>query len=140
MSELGWTATKAQLYTVPPYVCACVVAIAVAFVSDKTNRRGIYLALFTFFGIAGFAIMRWGTDPNLRYGGVFLITLGAFPGGPGFLAWGMNNASGPSIRAVSSAYIVTLGTAGGILATWYVVAHNRHPSFENDHAFLGVCM
>lgn len=86
--------------------------------SDKTNRRGIYLALFTTLAITGFAIQRWATDANVRYAGIFLITLGAFPGGPGFLSWGMNNAAGPAVRAVSSAYIVTLGTAGGVLATW----------------------
>ena len=102
----------------PPYVCACVIAIAVAFASDKVKRRGIFLSAFTLLGISGFAILRWSTDPNVRYAGVFLITLGAFPGGPGFLAWGMNNAAGPAVRAVSSAYIVTLGTAGGVLATW----------------------
>lgn len=94
------------------------VAICVAYVSDKTNRRGIYLAAFTLLAISGFSILRWATNPNVRYAGVFLITLGAFPGGPGFLSWGMNNASGPAVRAVSSAYIVTLGTAGGVLATW----------------------
>lgn len=119
LRDLGWTATKAQLYTVPPYVCACLVAIGIAFVSDKTNRRGIYLAAFTLLAITGFSILRWATNPNVRYMGVFFITLGAFPGGPGFLSWGMNNASGPAIRAVSGAYIVTLGTAGGVLATWY---------------------
>lgn len=102
----------------PPYVCACLVAIFVAFLSDRTNRRGIYLAAFTSLAITGFAILRWATDPNIRYMGVFFITLGAFPGGPGFLSWGMNNAAGPAVRAVSSAYIVTLGTAGGVLATW----------------------
>lgn len=118
MNDLGWTATKAQLYSVPPYVCACLVAIGIAFVSDKTNRRGIYLAVFTLPAIAGFSIMRWATDPDVRYGGIFLITLGAFPGGPGFLAWAANNAAGPAVRSVSTAYVVTLGTAGGILATW----------------------
>ena len=120
LNDLGWTATKAQLYSVPPYVCACVVAIAVAFLSDKVNRRGIFLAAFTFLGITGFSILRWATDPNIRYMGVFFITLGAFPGGPGFLSWALNNASGPAVRAVSGAYVVTLGTAGGVLATWYV--------------------
>jgi hypothetical protein len=64
--------------------------------------------------------MRWATDPNVRYAGIFLITLGAFPGGPAFISWGLNNSAGPAVRAVSGAYIVTLGTAGGILATWYV--------------------
>ena len=118
LADLGWTATKAQLYSVPPYVCACLIAIAIAFVSDKTNRRGLYLAIFTLPAIAGFSIMRWAKDPNVRYGGIFLITIGAFPGGPGFLAWAANNAAGPAIRSVSTAYVVTLGTAGGILATW----------------------
>ncbi|KAG9192181.1 adenylosuccinate synthase [Alternaria panax] len=98
LSDLGWTATKSQLYSVPPYVCACLIAVAVAFISDKTNRRGIYLAIFTIPAIAGFSIMRWATDPDVRYGGIFLITIGAFPGGPGFLAWAANNAAGPAIR------------------------------------------
>ncbi|KAF2641311.1 MFS general substrate transporter [Massarina eburnea CBS 473.64] len=132
LADLGWTATKAQLYTVPPYVCACAVAIGVAFVSDKTNRRGIYLAAFTLLAIAGFSIMRWATNPDVRYAGVFLITLGAFPGGPGFLSWGMNNAAGPAVRAVSSAYIVTLGTAGGVLATWTYVSTEK-PKYPTGH-------
>ena len=132
LKDLGWTETKAQLYTVPPYVCACCVAIAVAFVSDKTNRRGIYLAGFTFLAIAGFSILRWATDPNVRYGGVFLITIGAFPGGPGFLSWAMNNASGPAVRAVSGAYVVTLGTAGGVLATWTYVQKDS-PKYYTGH-------
>jgi adenylosuccinate synthase len=118
LSNLGWKNTKAQLYSVPPYVCACIIAIGVAYVSDKTNRRGIYLAVFTLPAIAGFAINRWATDPNTKYAGIFLITIGAFPGGPGFLAWAANNSAGPAVRSVSTAYVVTLGTAGGILATW----------------------
>lgn len=72
--------------------------------------------------------MRWASDPNVRYGGIFLITIGAFPGGPGFLAWAANNAAGPAVRSVSTAYVVTLGTAGGILATWYVGHVNRPQS------------
>lgn len=132
LNDLGWTATKAQLYSVPPYVCACLVAIFIAFVSDKTNRRGIYLAAFTLLAISGFSILRWATNPNVRYLGVFLITLGAFPGGPGFLSWGMNNAAGPAIRAVSSAYIVTLGTAGGVLATWTYTTKDA-PKYPTGH-------
>ncbi|KAF1946657.1 hypothetical protein EJ02DRAFT_440931 [Clathrospora elynae] len=132
LNDLGWTATKSQLYSVPPYVCACVIAIGIAFVSDKTNRRGIYLVLFTLPAIAGFAILRWATDPNVRYGGIFLITIGAFPGGPGFLTWAANNAAGPAVRSVSTAYVVTLGTAGGILATWTYTIKDA-PKYKNGH-------
>ncbi|KAL6702537.1 hypothetical protein ACN47E_001576 [Coniothyrium glycines] len=132
LQDLGWTATKAQLYSVPPYVCACVVAVVVAYISDKTNRRGLYLAIFTLPAIAGFCILRWASDPNARYGGIFLITIGAFPGGPGFLAWAANNSAGPAVRSVATAYVVTLGTAGGIVSTWTYTSSDA-PKYPTGH-------
>ncbi|OJD38741.1 major facilitator superfamily protein [Diplodia corticola] len=119
LADLGWTATKAQLHTVPPYVLACVVAIAVAFASDRTRHRGIWLALFAPVGIVGFAVLRAdGPSPNIKYMAVFFVTIGVFPGGPAFLSWGLNNAAGPAIRAVASGYIVSVGTLGAVVATW----------------------
>lgn len=91
LNDLNWTATKAQLLTVPPYVAACLVAIGIAYVSDKTKRRGIYLSVFSVFAAIGFAILRWHTDANVRYMAVFFVTVGAFPGGPGFLSWALNS-------------------------------------------------
>lgn len=76
--------------------------------------------------------MRSVSDPNARYGGVFLITIGAFPGGPGFLTWASNNAGNPSIRAISTAYVVTLGTAGGVLSTWTYVSKDA-PKYHIGH-------
>lgn len=93
LADQGWTATKAQLYSVPPYVAACLIAIAIAYTSDKTRRRGIYLAVATIFPIAGFSILRWSRNVDARYAAVFLITTGAFPGGPGFMSWGINSKS-----------------------------------------------
>jgi hypothetical protein len=119
LRDLGWTSTKAQLYSVPPYVAACIVAIAIAYVSDKTRRRGIFLAVATIFPIVGFSLLRWNTNPSIRYMAIYLITAGAFPGGPGFMSWGINNSAGPATRAVATAYIVSLGTGGGVLATYF---------------------
>ncbi|KAG8162506.1 hypothetical protein KVR01_008271 [Diaporthe batatas] len=132
LRDLDWTDTKAQLYSVPPYVCACVVAVAIAYASDKTRHRGAFLAAFSLLAIIGFAILRWETNPNIRYMGVFFVTVGAFPGGPGFLAWAINNAAGPAVRAVTSAYVVTVGTIGGIVATWtYIPADG--PAYRTGH-------
>ncbi|KIX08038.1 uncharacterized protein Z518_02693 [Rhinocladiella mackenziei CBS 650.93] len=129
LADLGWTATKAQLYSVPPYVAACLVAILIAFISDKTRRRGIYLALATFPPIVGFSILRWNSNASVRYMAVYFITTGAFPGGPGFLSWGINNSAGPAVRAVATAYIVSVGTLGGVLATWTYLVRDapRYP-------------
>lgn len=120
--------------TVPVYVAASLVAILIAFVSDKTHRRGIYLAGATSLGIAGFAILRWVQDmENVRYMAVWFCTLGAFPGGPGFLSWGINNAAGPAIRAVAGGWIVTLGTLGGIVATWTYLSRDA-PDYPIGHS------
>lgn len=132
LNDLGWTATRAQLYSVPVYVSASAVAILIAFISDKTRLRGAYLAAFTFLGITGFAILRWNTNENIRYMAVYFCAVGAFPGGPGFLSWGLNNSAGPAVRAVSSGYIVTLGTIGGIVATWTYVSREA-PKYPTGH-------
>ena len=85
------TAIQAQLYSVPPYVCACIVAIMIAYASDKTKQRGIWLASFSILALIGFAILRWETRSNIRYMALYFVTIGAFPGGPGFLSWAMNS-------------------------------------------------
>lgn len=127
------TAVTTQLYTVPVYVLASILAIAVAFASDRTGKRGIFLAGFTILGITGFSMLRWGSGPAVKYTAVYLSAIGAFPGGPGFLSWGINNASGPAIRAVSSGWIVTLGTFGGIVAVWAYLP-NDGPNYPIGHS------
>ncbi|KAK5945702.1 hypothetical protein PMZ80_002909 [Knufia obscura] len=133
LNDLGWTATKAQLYSVPVYVSASAIAILIAFISDKTRLRGAYLAGFTFLGITGFSLLRWNTNENIRYMAVYFCAVGAFPGGPACLSWGLNNSAGPAVRAVTSAWIVTLGTAGGIVATWAYLVKDG-PEYPIGHS------
>jgi hypothetical protein len=66
-------------------------AIIVAFASDRTRQRGIYLALFGSIAMIGYAILRVSTSSKVKYGAVFIVAFGAFPNGPGFLAWGINS-------------------------------------------------
>src|ERR1700736_5874259 len=110
----------AQLYSIPPYACAFVWCIFVAYISDHMKKRGIWIIISYFLQLTGYAILV-GTDPsnvNLRYAAVFFCAMGAFPAGPGFLAWGTNNSASHTARAVTSGFIVSLGTLGGIIATW----------------------
>lgn len=133
LADLGWTATKAQLHTVPPYVLACLVAILVAFVSDRTRQRGMWLALFAPIGIIGFAVLRADVSANIKYMAVFFVTIGAFPGGPAFLSWGLNNSAGPAVRAVAGAYIPSVGTLGAVVATWTYLPRDA-PRYPIGHS------
>lgn len=62
----------------------------------------------------------------------FLASCGAFPLGPTFLAWGLNNAAGQSVRAVSGAVIIGLGTCGAFVATWTYLTKDA-PDFHRGH-------
>ncbi|KAI1283631.1 MFS general substrate transporter [Xylaria sp. FL0933] len=133
LQDIGYRGLTAQYYSVPIYVAASLIAIFMGYISDKTRMRGIYLAAFTILGITGFGLLRWGTGSKLKYAAVYLCAVGAFPGGPGFLSWGINNAGNPSLRAVSSAYIVSIGTLGGILAVWAYLPSDG-PNFPIGHS------
>lgn len=70
----GWGFSANDHLLVPPYCLAVIVAITVAFVSDKTKMRGIYLATFTLLGIIGFAVLRAAPPANIKYMAVFFST------------------------------------------------------------------
>src|ERR1700722_1593992 len=88
---MGYASIQAQLHSVPPYVLACFVAIFIAFISDKHQQRGLYLAIFGAIAVVGYAVLLTTTGAQSRYAGVFFVALGAFPNGPGFLSWGINS-------------------------------------------------
>lgn len=133
LADLGWTATKAQLYSVPPYVLASATSILVAFVSDRTRMRGIYLAAFAILPTIGFALLRSSHSSSIKYMAVYFVSVGIFPGGPGFLSWGLNNAAGPAVRAVSGGYIVMIGTMGALVATWTYLVRDA-PNYPIGHS------
>ncbi|KAL7271216.1 hypothetical protein RUND412_006042 [Rhizina undulata] len=133
LKDLGWTATRAQLLTVPPYVVACAWAILVAWLSDRHRKRGIYIFGCTILVIIGYVILITVNSPNIKYMAVFFVAAGAFPLGSAFLSWGLNNAAGPSIRAVSGGYIVSVGTCGAILSTWTYIPSDA-PRYITGHS------
>jgi len=88
---MGYGPIASQLRSVPPYVLAALIAILVAFMSDKTRQRGIFLIIFASIAVIGYAILKTTNNNNLKYGAVFIVAIGAFPNGPGFLSWGINS-------------------------------------------------
>ncbi|PUU79243.1 major facilitator superfamily domain-containing protein [Tuber borchii] len=133
LSALGWRATKAQLLTVPPYAVACCFTLYIARLSDRYRRRGLFVLVCAALTLTGYSILVSVNEPYIKYTAVFLAASGSFPLGPLFLSWGLNNAAGPSVRAVTGAYIVSLGQGGAILATWTYVPSDA-PRYIRGHS------
>jgi hypothetical protein len=48
--QMGFTSIKAQGMSAPPYIVAYIVAVAIAFLSDRKKTRGIFVAIFGLLG------------------------------------------------------------------------------------------
>ncbi|KAH8589341.1 major facilitator superfamily domain-containing protein [Bisporella sp. PMI_857] len=132
LNALGWTALKTQFYTVPPYTLACFWAIFLSYVSDKIQRRGVIVLGSTILAISGYTMLVTVKSNTAKYIAVYMAASGAFPLGPVFLAWALNNAAGPSVRAVTGGSVVALGGGGAILATWTYLEKDK-PNYKRGH-------
>ncbi|KAI1380422.1 MFS general substrate transporter [Hypoxylon crocopeplum] len=138
LREFGWTSTEAQLKSVPPYLVACVITIMLGYLSDRTNKRGIFMVGVLPLSITGFAILRFSTNVTAKYAAVFLNAIAVFGASSGFLSWGINNAGSPAVAAVAGGYMVMVGSLGGVLSTWTYLS-NDSPLFLNGHT-INLCL
>jgi hypothetical protein len=102
--------------TAPPFLCAAVCAIVVAFLSDNMNLRGPFIVLGSTVSMIGYTIVYITTRPGLGYAAVFLTASGVFSTGAIVLTWAGANAWGDLKRGVVFAAVIGLGNLGGYVA------------------------
>lgn len=140
--------------TIPPYVTACVLTIAVAHFSDKLKRRGIFIIGSLILAVIGFVMAIATSDSEnlakVTYAGCFLACCGFFPAFPGVISWLANNLAGPYKRAIAMSLqickfdnclkciyslplivLIALGNTGGLIGS------NIYLAREKPHYRLG---
>ncbi|ODQ55156.1 MFS general substrate transporter [Saitoella complicata NRRL Y-17804] len=140
LRSMGYTAERAQLMTVGPYALACVWSVALAYFSDKTRKRGLWILISMPFIVIGYALLVSvpTSRTSIRYLAVFFAAFGAFPLGPAFLSWASNNVRGRTQRATATALVTTFGNIGAIVATWCYLPGDA-PAYRKGHGInLGV--
>ncbi|CAL1714271.1 unnamed protein product [Somion occarium] len=132
INELGYTATPANLLTVPVYVVACGMTCLVGWYADKKGQRG-YLNMFNCcVGAAGYIILIASRNAGLSYFGVYLAACGIYPNIPNTIAWVSNNVEGSYKRSVTLAMVISFGNINGAVSSnvyrardkpWYTLGH-----------------
>ena len=114
----------------PPYVFACFMVIASAFISDRYKCRG-YVNAFNFSVAAvGFIVLETTELPAARYIGTFLVAMGSFAGIAISIAWNSNNIRGsPTKRAVGIALQSSAGSFGGIIGSFVYVTLTNYKTY-----------
>ncbi|KAH0831944.1 major facilitator superfamily domain-containing protein [Lanmaoa asiatica] len=103
INELGFSATFAQLLSVPPFVAGCVCTLLSGFFSDRHQLRGPYVIAGPFVAMAGYIILYTQMSPGVSYVGTVLVAMGVYPPIPVSYAWASSNAGGDVKRAVAIA-------------------------------------
>lgn len=80
IKALGYTATTAQLFTVPPNIAAFLLVLISAGFSDRLRARGPFMLGGCLLAIIGYVMLIVAKRPAVSYGGTFFVAAGVFPG------------------------------------------------------------
>jgi MFS family permease len=135
--QLGYTANKAQLMSVPPYAVAAVVTVLVAYASDRLKLRGVVMLFSLPVAIVGYAAISRLSDsnPNAKYGMVFLMATGLYASVPPILVWISNNSAGHYKRATTTAAQLAIANCGGFV-TAFIYPNDQKPGYRKSHEIV----
>lgn len=133
LAGMGYSGTRAQLLSVPPYACAATLTIIIGWIGDKTKKRGLLNMIIVCIGIVGFCMLIGSGNPRIQYAGTFLVSreqaefihlvdeltldlqgaMGIYPTIPNALTWCSNNVEGVYKRGVIVGTVVGWGNLNG---------------------------
>lgn len=131
---LGYTSSTAQLLTIPIYITASVLPVAVAWWSDRVGKRHPFILVCLCIMAVGFIMCVASATPGVVYAGVFIAACAIYPAAPGNITWLSNSRlccsrddsetdkladmAGSTKRAAGQAIQIAVGNlAGGRLPT-----------------------
>ncbi|KAK7413573.1 hypothetical protein QQX98_007582 [Neonectria punicea] len=131
--NLGHTSSTSQLMTVPIYITAAILAVVVAYTSDRVGKRSPFIIAFLCIMIVGFTMCITTSNPKVVYAGVFIAACAIYPAFPGVITWLANNLAGSYKRGTGMALQIGVGNLGGAMAAnFYRQADS--PRFILGHA------
>jgi MFS family permease len=160
VKNMGYTSTKAQLLSVPPFMAAGLMTIVSSFWVDKRRSKKLPLILVCqCMLLVGFSVL-FALAPHIQdhiavcYTFVVIACMGIYPivssiqpqfsssptqkssQVPAASAWCINNLAGPEKRVASIGLFTTLANLGGFLGSW-VFLNTESPAYPTG---FGTCL
>lgn len=119
LGELGWTAVRAQVLSIPIYVVAAVICLLSALLTDHLRHRYAFAMLGVVTASIGYIILlAQGTvSVGARYFAIYLVMAGGYITQPIVLVWLSNNMGGHYKRSINAAMQIGFGNLGGVVAS-----------------------
>ncbi|QSZ29145.1 hypothetical protein DSL72_003656 [Monilinia vaccinii-corymbosi] len=139
--QLGYTETRAQLLSVPPYVAAAILTVTIGFIADRTRQRGLCNIFASLISIAGFSMLLGSEEPAIKYAATFLAASGIYPCVANTISWISNNVEGSYKRGLVLGFMIGWGNLTGVISS---NIYFDKPRFITGHAtviaFLVICL
>lgn len=133
IANLGYSSTKAQLLSVPPYAVAACMTVAIGFFADRTGFRGYSNMIMALIGVAGFSMLVSTGNPHIQYAGTFLGAVGIYPCIANTITWTANNTEGVYKRGIVLGIVIGWGNLNGIVSSNIYRAPDK-PRYIPGHA------
>ena len=119
LSQLGWTAVRAQVLSIPIYIVAAVTCLVSAVLTDRLRHRYGFAMLGVVIASIGYIILlaQGSVSVGARYCAIYLVMAGGYITQPITLVWLSNNMGGHYKRSISAAMQIGFGNLGGIIAS-----------------------
>lgn len=115
--ELGYSATRANLLSVPPYACGAMLTVGIGWFADKTKKRGWCNIFVSLLGVLGFSLLTGVENANVKYAATFLGALGIYPCIANTIVWTANNTEGVYKRGVTLGIVIGWGNLNGVMSS-----------------------
>ncbi|KAK4046845.1 hypothetical protein OIO90_006421 [Microbotryomycetes sp. JL221] len=114
IAQLGYKAAHAQLLTIPLYAAAFICIGIVAWLSNKTQKRALWIVVSGVVAIIGYIVLLTTDTAESRYGGLVIAAVGIYAATSVLLAWPSMNCSPQTKRATASAIQIFIGDFGAV--------------------------
>jgi len=118
LDQFGYELFITQLLTVPPNTLAFLTVLVTCWLSDKFQRRGVFMLGWIVVGIAGYIMLIASPSKNVEYGGTFLVAAGIFPCSPLVMGWLANNLAPHYVRATGTGFQIMIANCAAFIATF----------------------
>ncbi|WVR09355.1 hypothetical protein IAU60_006421 [Kwoniella sp. DSM 27419] len=133
IKEMGYSSINAQGLSAPPYLVAYVIAITVAYFSDRWSVRGWFIGVANIVGGVGYILIAFVGPKSVRYFAAYVTVVGVYVGQPLMFSWCATNADSTSKRAASLVLFLITGQLGSITGS------NIYNDAPRYHKGNGIC-
>ena len=132
-SKLTSSTVQTQLFSVIPYACAFVTLLGVCTISDRLNKKGVFLAASLSIACIGYIILLTNVSVHVKVFATCLVTSGLYPSVVLVAAWVAMSTGGFTKRGTTWALAEISGQCFSIMGTH---VYTDPPRYVKGHSVV----